>query len=64
MESCSDFAWTDLVVKRSTDGGATWGPLTVVRTESGPGLPSTVIGNAAPVQLGEHNSANGRILVR
>jgi sialidase-1 len=57
--SCSDFAWTDLVVKRSVDNGLTWSPLLVVRSESGPGLPHTVIGNAAPVQL----KASRKILV-
>ena len=49
--SCSDFAWTDLVVKRSSDGGALWSDMAIIRTESAPGTPHTVIGNAAPVQL-------------
>ena len=49
--SCSDFAWTDLVVKRSEDLGRTWSGMRVIRSASGPGLPPTVIGNAAPVQL-------------
>ena len=50
--SCSDFAWTDLVVKSSYDHGLTWSSkLRVIRSESGPGLPHTVIGNAAPVQI-------------
>lgn len=56
--SCSDFAWTDLVIKSSRDGGKTWSALRVVRSESGPNLPHTVIGNAAPVQL-----SSGRILI-
>src|SRR3989338_9491949 len=42
--SCSDFTQTSLVSKRSFDGGATWGALTVVFAEEG-----HVIGNAAPV---------------
>eukprot|EP00039_Didymoeca_costata_P033205 m.41276 g.41276 ORF g.41276 m.41276 type:complete len:499 (-) comp9750_c0_seq4:2668-4164(-) len=50
-DSCSDFAWTDLVVKSSRDFGVTWGAMQVIRSESGPNLPKTVIGNAAPVQL-------------
>jgi sialidase-1 len=50
--SCSDFTGTDLVTKRSTDGGLTWSPLRVVHSEN-----STVIGNVAPVQL-----KSGRIL--
>jgi len=52
-DSCSDFAWTDLVVKRSEDGGHSWSKLKILRSESGPGLPHTVIGNAAPVQLSQ-----------
>eukprot|EP00041_Stephanoeca_diplocostata_P036684 m.1348750 g.1348750 ORF g.1348750 m.1348750 type:complete len:534 (-) comp24915_c1_seq10:3981-5582(-) len=65
--SCSDFAWTDLVLKTSKDNGASWSALRVVRSESGPGLPHTVIGNAAPVQLyalsGTQGIVNGRILL-
>ena len=61
--SCSDFAWTDLVLKRSSDGGATWSALSVIRSESGPGLPHTVIGNAAPVQLSAAAKHSGRILL-
>ncbi|CAI8057562.1 Sialidase-1, partial [Geodia barretti] len=52
MISCSDFTWTDLIYKRSTDGGKTWGPLTILYSnssaESGE---NNVIGNAAPVVL-------------
>lgn len=57
--TCSDFAWTDLVIKSSHDNGLTWSAMRVIRTESGPGLPHTVIGNAAPVQL----ARTGRILL-
>ena len=57
--SCSDFAWTDLVVKSSRDLGITWSTLRLIRSESGPNLPHTVIGNAAPVQI----RATGRILI-
>ena len=59
VEGCSDFANTDLVQKTSTDGGASWGALAVIRTARGPGLPPTVIGNAAPVQLGEPAAHGG-----
>lgn len=63
-DSCSDFAWTDIVLKRSSDGGITWSPLQLVRSESGPGI-TTVIGNAAPVQLraGPNATHPGRILL-
>jgi len=62
-DDCSDFAWTDLVVKRSEDGGLTWSQMQVIRSESGPGLPHTVIGNAAPAQLLEDSRYPGRIVV-
>ena len=35
--SCSDFAWTDLVVKSSRDLGITWSKF-LIRSESGPNL--------------------------
>lgn len=54
MGSCSDFAWTDLVVRRSHDNGDSWSDGALVRTEVG-----QTIGNAAPVQL----RASGRILL-
>ena len=59
MLSCSDFTWTDLIYKRSIDGGKTWGPLQVLYSNSSmdSGI-HTVIGNAAPVVLDSH-----RILV-
>ena len=52
MFSCSDLTWTDLIYKRSVDGGKTWGPLKVLYTNSSmeSGM-HTVIGNAAPVVL-------------
>lgn len=57
--NCSDFARTDLVYKRSVDGGQTWSGLGVVVENSGKkglcGAP-LVVGNAAPVQL----SANSK----
>eukprot|EP01012_Entosiphon_sulcatum_P053077 TRINITY_DN7299_c0_g1_i1.p1 TRINITY_DN7299_c0_g1~~TRINITY_DN7299_c0_g1_i1.p1 ORF type:complete len:354 (+),score=45.10 TRINITY_DN7299_c0_g1_i1:105-1166(+) len=56
-ESCSDFTWTDLVIKRSFDGGRSWGPLTILFSNSTPAI-HVVIGNAAPVQI-----KSGRILV-
>lgn len=58
MVTCSDFAWTDLVVKSSDDFGKTWSKLVIVRSESNATSVPTVIGNAAPVQL-----TTGRILV-
>ena len=60
MFSCSDFTWTDLIYKRSIDGGKTWGPLQVLYSNSSveSGM-HTVIGNAAPVVLRDSH----RILV-
>ena len=58
MLSCSDFTWTDLIYKRSTDGGKTWGPLSILYTNSSRGQ-HNVIGNAAPVVLRD----TGRILL-
>eukprot|EP01063_Lacrimia_lanifica_P031772 TRINITY_DN5306_c0_g1_i1.p1 TRINITY_DN5306_c0_g1~~TRINITY_DN5306_c0_g1_i1.p1 ORF type:complete len:369 (+),score=104.68 TRINITY_DN5306_c0_g1_i1:66-1172(+) len=55
--NCSDYTWTDLVVKRSTDAGASWGALQVVHSNS-TAEQTNVIGNAAPVVL-----ATGRVLV-
>ena len=52
MFSCSDFTWTDLIYKRSTDNGKTWSPLTILYSNSS-GVEHTVIGNAAPVVLKE-----------
>ena len=59
MFSCSDFTWTDLIYKRSTDGGKTWSSLQLLYSNSSveSGM-HTVIGNAAPVVLHNH-----RILV-
>ena len=48
METCSDYAWTDLVIKRSYDFGQTWTPLEVLHSNSTP-AEHNVIGNAAPV---------------
>lgn len=50
MNSCSDFTWTDIVLKRSLDGGLTWSPLRVVYSNSTNETAPVVIGNAAPVQ--------------
>ncbi len=60
MFSCSDFTWTDLIYKRSVDGGKTWGPLKMLYSNSSMerGV-NTVIGNAAPVVLRDSH----RILV-
>ena len=60
MFSCSDFTWTDLIYKRSTDGGKTWGALNILYSNSSKvDKQYTVIGNAAPVVLRD----NGRILL-
>ena len=60
MHSCSDFMWTDLIYKRSTDRGRTWGPLTILYSNSSAETGEyNVIGNAAPVVLRD----NGRILL-
>ena len=57
--ACFDWFDTQLVMKRSTDGGATWGPLTVVYAAPHVAANvSIIVGNAAPVQL-----SSGRILL-
>ena len=48
-DSCGDYAWTDLVYKRSTDMGKTWSPLKILRSNSSVNN-TNVIGNAAPIQ--------------
>ncbi|MFJ3641649.1 exo-alpha-sialidase [Streptomyces sp. NPDC090108] len=52
--NCGDAADIDIVVKRSTDGGRTWGPLRVVNEGGG-----DTHGNPAPVV----DRATGRILL-
>lgn len=60
MFSCSDFTWTDLIYKRSTDNGNTWGPLKILYSNSSAvDKQYTVIGNAAPVVLRD----SGRIVL-
>ena len=54
---CADWSATDLVSKRSLDGGRTWSPLTVVYGNSSAGN-YAIVGNAVPLQL-----ASGRILL-
>ena len=70
-DNCSDFARTDLLVKRSTDGGRTFSPTRVLATPSR-GQPGSqgicgnalVVGNAAPVQVPLSAARHpGRILV-
>lgn len=56
MASCSDVAWTDLVMRRSTDGGTTWSALEVLLSNSS-SEDTNVVGNAAPVV----DRSNGRI---
>ncbi len=53
VDSASDHGNIDIVLKRSTDGGRTWGPLTVAATNG-----SNIAGNPAPVVLD-----TGRILL-
>lgn len=69
--NCSDFARTDLLFRRSLDGGATWSAFGVLATPPA-GTPGSgglcgnplVVGNAAPVQLSAAASTHpGRILV-
>ncbi|MET9297563.1 sialidase family protein, partial [Streptomyces sp. NPDC003077] len=54
VRNCGDAADIDLVVKRSTDGGRTWGPLQVVNEGNG-----DTRGNPAPVV----DRRTGRILL-
>ncbi len=53
-DSCSDTGFIDLVARRSTDQGATWGPMTIV-VPAGDGTS----GNPAPVV----DASTGRILL-
>jgi sialidase-1 len=55
--SCEDHQWNDVVSKRSSDGGKTWGALQVIATESSSSHYVT-LGNPAPGVL-----ANGDILL-
>lgn len=34
--TCSDYTWTDLVMKRSLDGGHSWSPLQLVYDQALP----------------------------
>ena len=47
-EACDDFSGTDLVIKRSDDGGQTWSPLAVLVSNSS-AEDVNIIGNAAPI---------------
>jgi hypothetical protein len=58
LGSCSDYTGTDLVYKRSLDGGGTWSVLRVLHGETNASQ-LAVIGNAAPVQ----DTASGRLVV-
>jgi sialidase-1 len=59
VDSCSDYASTDLVFKRSVDDGQSWSPLQVLWSHANYNTTdAVVIGNAAPVVL-----KSGRILV-
>jgi len=69
--TCSDFAPTDVVYKRSTDGGRTWGALKTLvdvpeadKMSKGLCGNALVVGNVAPVQLRPDAPRHpGRILV-
>eukprot|EP01036_Dinobryon_divergens_P024786 gene24786-33264_t len=47
--ACDDFAGTDLIFKRSLDGGRSWSALTLLFSNSC-ATEANVVGNAAPVQ--------------
>lgn len=54
MESASDWADMDLVMKRSEDGGKTWGPLQVVAQQAGgkpTDNPTPIVGNDGVIHL-------------
>ena len=57
-EACDDFSGTDLVTKRSIDGGITWSTLALFYSNS-TGDDVNIIGNAAPVV----DTSTGRIWV-
>jgi sialidase-1 len=66
---CSDYSNTDLVYKRSVDGGKTWGALSTLvnvspeeRLNLGLCGHPLVIGNVAPLQLARDSRYPGRIL--
>jgi len=46
--SCSDYAPTDLVLKRSTDNGQTWSAIQILFSAT-----NQVVGNAAPVVMAD-----------
>ena len=67
-ENCSDFARTDLLVRRSVDHGKTWSKIqslyeSSTSTFSGICGNALVVGNAAPVQLSSSSKYPNRILV-
>ena len=49
--SGSDHDWNDVLSRRSTDGGRTWGAISIVHSESTPAKHVT-IGNPSPVVRG------------
>ena len=60
--SSADHDWNDIVTKRSTDQGMTWGPLELVHSESNSSTHIT-IGNPAPVELTSGGAAAGTLLL-
>jgi len=62
--SCSDYAWTQLVYKKSYDGGKSWSKLLILHSE-GTLNESITIGNAVPVVINTSNpnAPNARLLM-
>jgi sialidase-1 len=57
--SCSDYAQTDIVYKRSLDNGQTWSNMRILFQGNATNNNFSRVGNIAPVQL----DYNGRILI-
>jgi hypothetical protein len=57
--SSSDHDWNDIVMKRSTDSGRTWGAMSIVHSESTPSHHIT-IGNPAPIVVTAGGTIGGR----
>jgi len=55
--SSSDHGWNDIVMKKSSDNGASWSKIKVVYSESKPGH-SVCIGNPSPIAL-----ASGEVIL-
>jgi len=57
--SSSDHGWNDLVMKKSSDNGATWTEMKVIYSESKPGE-NVCIGNPSPIAV---NSIPGKVVL-